>query len=354
MISNVETSHAPMISVIVPIYNVQDYLAQCLDSLAAQTYADFEVLCINDGSTDGSAEIVRQFTSADKRFVLVDKVNGGYGSACNLGLSRARGQWVSIIEPDDWVEPTMYEDMLAYASGFFCDIDIVKTSWTDVFDWDNPQRMVLKPGFLTGRMSTSTAPAPVTELPILLEGHPSIWSSLYRRAFLDQNEIRFNEYPGAGWADNPFFIEVMCRACSIVYLDRRFYNYRRELSGSKPRTASDATICIPFDRWLDMLDIIERIGKPDPVILDAHYLRGMNYAFEAIARFGWDNDLVQSKTREVFSKMDLDAVLSHPKISCGKKRFFCNVTGATYRLKGVAGRVAYLTSELIFRLSSRG
>lgn len=108
-----------MISVIVPIYNVQDYLAQCLDSLAAQTYADFEVLCINDGSTDGSAEIVRQFTSADKRFVLVDKVNGGYGSACNLGLSRARGQWVSIIEPDDWVEPTMYEDMLAYASGFF-------------------------------------------------------------------------------------------------------------------------------------------------------------------------------------------------------------------------------------------
>lgn len=348
------TSIAPAISVIVPIYNVQEFLAQCLESLASQTFSDFEVLCINDGSTDRSADIVRQMARDDERFILIDKANGGYGSACNTGLRRARGRWVSIIEPDDWIESSMFEDMVSFAGGFPSEIDIVKTSWTDVFDWDDPQNMNSKPGFLSGRMPTSSVPGSISEMPILLEGHPSIWSSLYRRAFLIQNDICFNEYPGAGWADNPFYIEVMCRARSIVYLDRRYYNYRRELPRPKPLVASESAISIPFDRWLDMLGIIDRLGQDNPRVLAALYLRGVNYACEAIARYGWDSGVIQAKTREVFSKMDADVILAHPKISLSKKRFYCSVTGTAFRLQGVSGRMRYLLSEFIFRASHRG
>lgn len=347
------TSYLPAISVIVPIYNVQGYLSQCLESIADQTYHDFEVLCINDGSTDGSVDIIRRFECQDERFVLIDKANGGYGSACNLGLSRARGQWISIIEPDDWIEPEMYAEMIEFAQSFSCEIDIVKSSWNDVFDWDDPQRMTSKPGFLSGRVPSSSVPGPAIDTPILLEGHPSIWSSLYHRDFLDRNGIRFNEYPGAGWADNPFYIEVMCRARSIVYLDRRYYNYRRELASDKPRTASSASISMPFERWIDMLGIIERFANHQPAVLAAHHLRGMNYACDSIAQFGWDNDLVQAGTREVFSKMNPHIILSHPKISREKKRFFCKVTGAPFKLMGVSGRISYLLSELLFRARHR-
>ena len=97
-----------LVSVIVPIYNVEKYLDQCLDSIEAQTHKNIEVLCINDGSTDGSPDIIRAHAAGDPRVVMVDKANGGYGQGCNMGLRLAKGDWISIVEPDDWIEPTMY------------------------------------------------------------------------------------------------------------------------------------------------------------------------------------------------------------------------------------------------------
>ena len=87
-----------LVSVIVPIYNTEKFLDQCLSSIEAQTYKNFEVLCINDGSTDGSRDIILAHAEKDPRIKLVDKENGGYGQGCNLGLSLAKGEWVSIIE----------------------------------------------------------------------------------------------------------------------------------------------------------------------------------------------------------------------------------------------------------------
>lgn len=346
-------SISPVISVIVPIYNVREFLDQCLASIATQSFRDFEVLCVNDGSTDGSVDIIRRYSHDDSRFVLLDKVNGGYGSACNFGLERARGDWISIIEPDDWIEPTMFEDMVSFARGFRSDVDIVKTSWTDVDQWDDPRHIRFSPGYLSGRLPDSSSPAPVIEMPVLLEGHPSIWTCLYRRAFLMDNAIRFNEYPGAGWADNPFYIEVLCRANSIVFLDHRYYNYRRELNRPITRTVSDSTLSIPFDRWNDMMDIIEDLGVDNEDVLAAMHLRGVNYAFDAARRFGADNGVIKAKTAEVFSRMNPDIVLSHPKISSSKKRAFCTVTGAPYKPRAAISRFRYLVSELVFRLRSK-
>ena len=98
--SNSNTS-AHLISVIIPIYNVEKYLAQCLASVQAQTYANLEIICVNDGSTDGSLAILEAHASQDERITIVDKSNAGYGAACNLGLTGAHGDWISIVEPDD-------------------------------------------------------------------------------------------------------------------------------------------------------------------------------------------------------------------------------------------------------------
>ena len=103
-----DTKH-PLVSVLVPIYNVERYLEKCLSSLASQTFVDFEVICVNDGSTDASPNIVRGFCDRDKRFTLVSKENSGYGASMNVGLDHARGGYVAILEADDFFDPQALE-----------------------------------------------------------------------------------------------------------------------------------------------------------------------------------------------------------------------------------------------------
>ncbi|MDO4849926.1 MAG: glycosyltransferase [Coriobacteriia bacterium] len=316
-----------LVSVIVPIYNVEKYLDQCLDSIEAQTHKNIEVLCINDGSTDGSPDIIRAHAARDPRVVMVDKANGGYGQGCNMGLRLAKGDWVSVIEPDDWIEPTMYEDMLAFADGFEQRIDIVKTPWTDIRYWDDPKKMAPYPSTMQGEIPTSTAPITVGEQPKLISMHPSIWSAIYRKGFLDERQIRFPEYPGAGWADNPFLIETMCQAEAIVYLDKPYYNYRCDLPDSTKNHKTVEAVVRPFDRWDDMLAILKRLNVTDPHILRAHYQRGVNYSFGAIYDDGWDNPNVQERVKKCFEQMDPELVLSIPDLAPHRKKFFCDVLG---------------------------
>ena len=316
-----------LVSVIVPIYNVEKYLDQCLDSIEAQTHKNLEVLCINDGSTDGSPDIIRAHAAADPRVVLVDKANGGYGQGCNMGLRLAKGDWVSVIEPDDWIEPTMYEDMLAFADGFDARIDIVKTPWTDIRYWDDPAKQAPYPSTMTGEIPTSTAPITVADQPKLISMHPSIWSAIYRKGFLTEKNITFPEYPGAGWADNPFLVETMCQAEAIVYLDKEYYNYRCDLPGSTKNHKTADAVARPFDRWDDMYDIMKRVGVTDKRVWQAHDLRGLNYCFGAIYDDGWDNEIVRDRVQKCFAKLDPELVLSMDDVAPHRKKFYCEVMG---------------------------
>ena len=112
------------VSVIVPIYGVERFLRQCVDSILSQTYADLEILLVDDGSRDGCPAIVDEYAAKDGRVVAVHKKNGGYSSAVNLGLERATGDCISIVEPDDWIQNDAFEKM---AKGFSDEeVDIVK------------------------------------------------------------------------------------------------------------------------------------------------------------------------------------------------------------------------------------
>ena len=156
-----------LVSVIVPICNVQKYLAECLESILAQTHEEIEVICINDGSKDASLAIMQTFAAKDSRVIVVDKPNEGYGATCNRGLEMAHGQWVSIIEPDDWIAPTMYEDMLAFAGRFSQPVDIVKTPWIDICEWNCPSTQYARKSDMCGRVKTSAAPFSIAQNPVL-------------------------------------------------------------------------------------------------------------------------------------------------------------------------------------------
>ena len=102
-------NRTPKISVLVPCYNVERYLRQCLDSISAQTFNDMEILCLNDGSTDGTPAIIQEYADKDDRFILINKPNSGYGATMNVGLNTAKGKYIAIVESDDYIEPTMME-----------------------------------------------------------------------------------------------------------------------------------------------------------------------------------------------------------------------------------------------------
>ena len=110
------------ISVVLPVYNVANYLRKCLDSLVNQTFEDFEVICVNDGSTDSSREILAQYAQKDSRIKIVDKKNGGLSSARNAGMKVAQGEYYSFIDSDDWIDETMLEKL--YNSMVSLDTDI--------------------------------------------------------------------------------------------------------------------------------------------------------------------------------------------------------------------------------------
>ena len=101
----------PKVSVIVPVYNVEEYLERCLDSLVNQTLKDIEIIIVNDGSTDGSKEIIQKYLNKYKNIVYLEKENGGLSSARNYGIPYAKGEYIGFVDSDDYVEITMYENM---------------------------------------------------------------------------------------------------------------------------------------------------------------------------------------------------------------------------------------------------
>ncbi len=206
-------------------------------------------------------------------------------------------------------------------------MDVVKTPWYDVIEWDDPETLKVRQNLLFANLKTSKAPFVLKDAPVMLEGHPSIWSALYRRGFLNEEGIRFHPYPGAGWADNPFLIDTLCKAKSIAYLDKPFYCYRIDLPGSTLNHATDEKVALPFNRWLEMTDMLKQMGVTDKGIWQAHTVRAFNYVKGAIADDGWDNPVVQAKTREVFERIPEEYVLGCNQASVPEKQRYFEVLG---------------------------
>ena len=117
-----EKPHTPRVTVLVPIYNVEEYLPKCLLSLSNQILDDMEVICLNDGSTDNSLDIIKDFAKKDPRIKIVNKKNTGYGDTMNKGIKLASGEYIGIVEPDDYVDPDMFIEMYALAKKHDADI----------------------------------------------------------------------------------------------------------------------------------------------------------------------------------------------------------------------------------------
>lgn len=205
------------VSVLTPVYNVERYLEECLDSLKAQTLKNIEFICINDGSTDGSLDILKRYAANDARFKIIDKANSGYGASMNAGLDVAQGEYIGIVESDDVASPDMFKKLYKFASKHNC--DLVKSNY---FEYDGTQDYYMEP-FINFPYKEVFDPKTKLDVVKVL---PIIWAGLYRRQMIVDNNIRFAETPGASFQDTSFVFRNWVASQRVALLKDAFLHYR--------------------------------------------------------------------------------------------------------------------------------
>ena len=228
------------VSIIIPTYNVEEYLEECMDSVVRQTLQDIEIICINDGSTDGSLDILKRYAQNDKRIIIVDKENGGYGIGMNIGLDKATGEYIGIVEPDDFVPLNMYEDLYNIAEKE--NLDFVKADFYRFKRSENGNMDLVYNHLSKNEEDYNVVFNPSADPKTLLY-IMNTWSGIYRRSFLEEYHIRHNETPGASFQDNGFFWQTFIYAKRAMIINKPYYMNRRDNPNSSVHNP-DKVYCI--------------------------------------------------------------------------------------------------------------
>lgn len=199
----------PKVSVIVPVYNVENYLSSCLESILSQSLMDMEIICVDDGSTDNSGRILDQYALRDNRIKVIHRLNAGYGASMNVGLSAASGEYIGIVESDDRIKPEMYQTL--YAAAVQDDLDLVKSDvmyWIEGIDYVKEIHYQWLDDYYERVLSDA-------DRNLFFDFFMNIWTGIYKRSFLEEKKIRFHESPGASYQDNGFWMQT------LLYCKRR-------------------------------------------------------------------------------------------------------------------------------------
>ena len=239
-----------LLSVVVPVYNVRPYLKRCLDSIINQTYTNLEIICIDDGSIDGCADILDIYAKQDNRIKVIHKENQGYGAAINTGMSQASGEYIGIVESDDFIAPEMYEVLFAEAQKY--DLDFIKSDFYRY--WEKPEYCLESHNPLLEPYQNRLLEH--QEISTLWDFEVANWSGIYKCNFLKENAIFHHESPGASYQDMGFWAQVLAMAQRGMWLDRTFYYYFQDNPGSSMKSKEKMMILLQEYRFVE--DIFQR------------------------------------------------------------------------------------------------
>lgn len=305
----------PKISVLIPVYGVEKYLKTALDSVLKQTLADIEIILIDDGSKDNCPQIIDEYALKDSRIVAIHKQNGGYGHSMNVGLSKASGEYIAILEPDDYIDSSMYEDLYKIALKY--DSDVVKSCFYDNLESSQETRIKKtewKDWIPEDRSFT------IKENAFFLHYHPSIWSCIYKKSFLEKHNIRFIEAPGAGWTDNLFQVQTLCLAQRINYTSKAYYYWRR-INFNESNDLKDYTI--PFKRCDEIHQWLDENNIRDENILENLYDRELEYIYLIFGMKNISNkEDCFTKIKLMIERMDKNIIQNSILITSKRRKFY--------------------------------
>lgn len=223
-----------LVSVVIPVYNAEEYLDEMLESLTNQTHKNIEIICVNDGSSDNSLEVLRSWENKDSRLKVIDKENSGAGKTRNAGLDEAKGDYICFVDSDDFVEPELIEQALC--ASVENDADAVVFD-IDLFDEETKKFTPHKTAVDKSRIPAKKTfkASDIDHFYKYLIGFTV--NKLYKRSMLESLHLRF---PAVGaHEDMPFTYVALTAANKIYYLNKNLYHYRRSREGSLSDTTSN-------------------------------------------------------------------------------------------------------------------
>lgn len=231
------------VSLILPSLNVAQYIDECLQSAVNQDLADIEIICVDAGSTDGTLDVIQTYANNDERIKLVHSDKKSYGYQMNLGISLASGEYIGILETDDFVPKNMYKELYDIAVSEHA--EIVKA---DFFRFRTENNKI-------ERTYNRLDPTDIYYRRIINpEEHPDVfrfimntWSGIYSRSFLEKNQITHNETPGASYQDNGFWFKTFSCAKRIYFVDKPYYMNRRDNASSS--VANPGKVYCMTEEW---------------------------------------------------------------------------------------------------------
>lgn len=300
------------VSVLVPIYNVEKFLPECLDSLINQTLKDIEIICINDGSKDKSLKIIKDYAKKDKRIVIIDKTNSGYGDSMNQGLKKATGEYIGIVESDDFIDLDAFETLYNIAKKE--KVEVVKSNFYEYYGETQEDK------------GTSNM-FPVDEIGMVIDPRenkkifyqpPCIWAAIYKREFLEKNKIGFLPTPGASYQDTGFNFKIWAMARRVYFVRRSFLHYRQDNSNSSVKD-SGKIYCVKeeydnIEKYLLANNLMDDLGSISYTCRFGGYVWNMHrLSFKAAMNFSRviKEDYHRAKDGGYLDKSKLDRVGQH-------------------------------------------
>lgn len=216
------------ISVIMPVYNVENYIGKCIDSLLAQTFTEWELIAVDDGTPDRSGEICDEYAKKDSRITVIHKENGGAPSARNAAIPKAKGEYLYFMDSDDWAEPTMFEDMYKLAKENDAQL-VVAGYYIDTYFSDTEfysQEQVLPSKIFASQKEFREYAHNMFDKNLLY----TPWNKLFSTKYIMDNNIRFKN---TFWDDFPFNLDVVRDVERVVLTDGKYYHFMRARADSE-------------------------------------------------------------------------------------------------------------------------
>lgn len=243
------------ITIIIPCYNVQKYIEQCLGSIINQTYTNLEIICINDGSTDNTLNIIKEFHKKDKRLHVIDQSNKGLSESRNIGVQNATGDYIMFVDSDDWLELDTIEYLLNQQKGY----DVICFSYFRNFkNVEMPRKFNLEGEFAAGFLQRKILGPVDEELADVenLDALITVWGKLYKADKI--KEVTFVEVSEIGtWEDGLFNLIVLENCETVLIIDKPFYHYRKDNVQSFTSVAKKDL----YKKWLVKFEKISNIIK---------------------------------------------------------------------------------------------
>lgn len=278
-------------SIVVPVYNVENYLSECLESLINQTFDDFEVICINDGSTDNSLSVLNDFASKDERFVVISQKNQGQGIARNNALKIVNGQYILFVDPDDWIESNTLEKL--YEKFRQTNADIIQFNYKKYNDVSGDSKVIDLKALLKKRFKFDISKNGFYSWKNIKKGclyylDLQVWNRAYRNEFIKKHGICFA--PSKHGEDHLFTIKSLLFSDKIFFLDEILYNYRI-------RSGSSVNI-VTSDNWM----IFDNIRLIESFLRENDFSPELEKEFEQykIRVLGWHAVVIPKKDREKY------------------------------------------------------